>query len=118
MLAEYGSILVLFCAAGVFILGILPASRLIRPKTHDRGNKPADGSGIPASGAAAIRINFRFCVYALLFVIFETASLYLFLWAAAVQKIGAQALVEMGAFLCVLITGLLYAWKTNALRWE
>jgi len=24
----------------------------------------------------------------------------------------------MGAFLCVLVTGLLYAWKTNALRWE
>ena len=59
----------------------------------------------------------RYYVFALLFVIFDVEAVFIFPWAAAVERYGGFGLAVMVAFIVLLLDGLLYAWKRGLLRW-
>ena len=59
----------------------------------------------------------RYYVFALLFVIFDVEAVFIFPWAASIERYGAFGLVVMLAFIVLLLDGLLYAWKRGLLRW-
>jgi NADH-quinone oxidoreductase subunit A len=50
-------------------------------------------------------------------VIFDVEAVFLFPWAGIFEGLGYQAVVEMGIFIGILGTGLLYAWRKGVLRW-
>jgi NADH-quinone oxidoreductase subunit A len=56
-------------------------------------------------------------VFALLFVIFDVEAVFIFPWAAAIERYGAFGLITMLAFIVLLLDGLVYAWKRGLLRW-
>jgi NADH-quinone oxidoreductase subunit A len=56
-------------------------------------------------------------MYALLFVIFDIETVFLFPWAIQFGQLGMFALVEMFIFVGILVVGLIYAWKVKALEW-
>ena len=62
--------------------------------------------------------NFRYYSIALLFVIFDVETVFLYPWAVQYQKLGLFALVEMLIFVLILVVGLAYAWRKRALEWE
>jgi NADH-quinone oxidoreductase subunit A len=62
-------------------------------------------------------MNVRYYVYALLFVIFDVEAVFIFPWAVNVEGLGWFGLVEMGAFVAVLLLGLAYVWRKGLLRW-
>ena len=57
-------------------------------------------------------------VYALLFVVFDIETVFLYPWAVAFGNMGVFILVEMVIFIAILAAGLGYAWKEGALRWR
>jgi NADH:ubiquinone oxidoreductase subunit 3 (subunit A) len=61
-------------------------------------------------------------MYALLFILFDIETVFLFPWAVAfdrlVQSMGLFPLIEMFIFIGILMLGLVYAWKRDALRWQ
>ena len=57
-------------------------------------------------------------LFAILFLMFDVETVFLFLWAAICKNIGGQALYAVGTFLVILVLGLAYAWKKGALRWK
>ena len=59
----------------------------------------------------------RYYVFALLFVIFDVEAVFIFPWAASIERYGAFGLNVMVAFIVLLLDGLLYAWKRGLLRW-
>jgi NADH-quinone oxidoreductase subunit A len=61
----------------------------------------------------------RYYVFALLFVIFDVEAVFIFPWAANIERYGVFGLVEMVmlAFIVLLLDGLVYAWKRGLLRW-
>ena len=63
-------------------------------------------------------MNVRYYLYALLFVIFDVEVIFLYPWAVAAKQLGLFAFVEMLIFLAILLTGLAYAWKKDALKWS
>jgi NADH-quinone oxidoreductase subunit A len=66
---------------------------------------------------AISRFHARYYPMTLLFLAFDVETLYMYPWATVVARVGAPAVVEMFAFLAVLLVGVLWAWREGALRW-
>jgi len=62
-------------------------------------------------------MNVRYYVYALLFVIFDVETVFIFPWAVNVDALGWFGLVEMTAFVAILLLGLAYVWRKGLLKW-
>jgi NADH-quinone oxidoreductase subunit A len=56
-------------------------------------------------------------VVALLFVVFDVEVIFLFPWAVLFRSLGVAGLVEVIVFIAILVVGLYYAWKKDALNW-
>ncbi len=74
--------------------------------------------GFEAFEDARLQFDVRFYLLAILFVIFDLESAFLFPWAIVLDQIGLFGFVEMVLFLVVLLVGYVYAWKKGALQWE
>ena len=108
-----------FVLAGIaFGAGALIAAWLLRPSLPDERKLSTYECGITPVGTPEVKLNIRFYVFALLFVIFDVEILYVYPWAITVREIGPAALADMAVFLAVLFLGLLYAWRKGALVWE
>ena len=75
-----------------------------------------------AFGSSQIQFDMKFYMFALLFILFDIESVFLFPWAVAftawVGSLGFFVILEMFLFLGILVAGLVYAWKKDALRWQ
>ena len=56
-------------------------------------------------------------MFALLFVIFDVEAVFIFPWAASLERYGWFGLITMLIFIVLLLDGLVYAWKRGLLRW-
>ena len=74
--------------------------------------------GFEAFEDAHLQIDVRFYLLAILFVVFDLESAFMFPWAVVLDKIGLFGFVEMVMFLVILLVGYIYAWKKGALQWE
>ena len=57
-------------------------------------------------------------LFAILFLMFEVETVFLFPWAVRVQAMGPDALLSVAFFLFILVLGLAYAWRKGALEWK
>jgi len=74
--------------------------------------------GFEAFEDARLQVDVRFYLLAILFVVFDLESAFLFPWAIVLDQIGLFGFVEMVMFLVILLVGYVYAWKKGALQWE
>ena len=111
--------LILFFIVSVVIVGVgMLASYLLSPSsTNDQKNEIYE-CGIPTQGTSWIQFKVGYYLFAILFLIFDVETVFLFPWAVAMKKIGMVAFVEIVIFIVILGLGLIYAWKKNALKWE
>nr|WP_306220422.1 NADH-quinone oxidoreductase subunit A [Cohnella sp. WQ 127256] len=102
----------------VFPIFVLWLGSLLRPNkpteekatTYESGNEPV--------GDSQIRFNVRYYLYALMFVVFDVETVFLYPWAVAYNQLGLFALVEMFIFAGLLLIGLVYAWRKKVLKWN
>ena len=118
MLNLYGPILIFFVIAAAFPIATLWVASFIRPKPPQSAEKlmPYECGITPESDARG-RYTVRFYIIAILYVIFDVETIYLFPWAIQYQKLGLFGLVEMLVFLGILIVGYFWLWKRGALDW-
>jgi NADH-quinone oxidoreductase subunit A len=92
--------------------------RFVRPDSRAAGDKlkPYE-CGIPPEGDARGRYSVRFYIIAMLFVIFDVETIFLFPWAVQYRRLGLFGLVEMLVFLGILIVGYIWIYKRGALEW-
>jgi NAD(P)H-quinone oxidoreductase subunit 3 len=69
-------------------------------------------------GTAWVQIRVSFYLFAILFVIFDVETVFLYPWAVAYRQLGLFAFVEMLLFVAILLVGLAYAWRKGALEWK
>lgn len=74
--------------------------------------------GIPTRGQSWMQFKVGYYLFAILFLMFDVETVFLFPWAAVVQDLGVYGLVSIFFFIVVLILGLAYAWKKGALEWK
>jgi len=97
--------------------------KLIRPESRVGPAKfqPYE-CGIPAESNARGRYSARFYVVAMLFVIFDVETIFLFPWAIlyhswVIAHRGAFAIISMFVFLGILLIGYIWLYKKGALDW-
>jgi NADH:ubiquinone oxidoreductase subunit 3 (subunit A) len=73
--------------------------------------------GLETVGETWVQFKVQYYIYALVFVIFDVETVFLYPWAVAYNHLGLFALVEMFIFLGILLIGLFYAWRKGALNW-
>ncbi len=96
----------------------LSASKLLRPSTRGPERRTTYESGMEPVGGAWIQFNIRYYMFALVFVIFDVETVFLYPWAVAFHKLGVLAFIEALIFIAILIIGLVYAWRKGALEWS
>lgn len=112
-------IVVIFIALGILLpIVALSLGRLLRPHKPDEKKLSTYESGNIPVGESHIRFNIRYYLFALMFVIFDVETAFLYPWAVAFDKLGLFALIEMFIFVALLVVGLIYAWKKKVLKWS
>ena len=99
---------------GGLLLGLAAA---IRPSKPNYDKLVAYESGVDPVGMGWSQSQIRYYVFALLFVIFDVEAVFLFPWAASIERYGTFGLIAMLIFIVLLLDGLVYAWKRGLLRW-
>ena len=108
----------IFGLVGVALVGVfLGIGRILRPSKPTLAKTEAYESGVEPTGDMWSQANIRYYVFALLFVIFDVEAVFIFPWAASIERYGAFGLITMLAFIILLLDGLVYAWKRGLLRW-
>lgn len=111
-------VVAIFIGLAIFLpVAALTIGKLLRPNkpvavkytTYESGNEPF--------GEGQIRFNIRYYLFALMFVIFDVETVFMYPWAVAYRELGLFALIEMLVFAALLLVGLLYAWKKKVLKW-
>ena len=107
-----------FLVVGIaFVLVTLGLSRLLQPRKPESVKSEIYECGVEPVGPSWVQFKIGYYVYALLFVLFDVETAFLYPWAVALKALPVFALVEMIVFI-VLGLGLLYAWKEGALAWR
>ena len=102
-----------------FLLVLFPviASRVLSPKKPNSIKNTVYECGVETEGETWVQFKVQYYIYALVFVIFDVETVFLYTWAAAYNRLDLFALVQMTIFLFILLDGLFYAWKKGALEW-
>ena len=116
-LAGYIPIFLFMALAFAFPVVTLLVASLIRPHSGGRGKLMPYECGVDPDSDARQRYAIRYYVVAILFVIFDVETIFLFPWAIIYRQLAFFGLVEMLVFLGILIVGYIWIIKKGALDW-
>lgn len=120
---QFGPLLLLLGVSVVFPSAAIIASWLfsrfrIRVDNPTPVKTSTYESGMQTIGPTWARFNFRYYFYALVFVIFDIETVFLYPWAVQLRQLSLFGLVEMVIFIGILGVGFAYAWRKQALEWK
>jgi len=117
MLDAYIPIFIFILVAIAFAFGTLIVAWLVRPAKHHPVKFEPYECGIEPITDARDRYSIRYYLVAMLFVIFDVETVFLFPWAVVMDRLMLFGFIEAVVFLFILIVGYFYAWKRGALEW-
>jgi NADH-quinone oxidoreductase subunit A len=117
LLGSYIPVLIfILIALSLPVVG-LGVGRLLRPFKPNADKLMPYECGVDPEGDARDRFSVRFYIIAILFVIFDVETIFLFPWAVIYNRLALFGFIEMVIFLGILIVGYFYVWKKGALEW-
>jgi len=117
MPSGYLPIFIFLASAILFPTVTIIVAKLIRPSAPSLTKLEAYECGIKAASDSRGRYTVRFYIIAILFVIFDVETIFLFPWAIRYKSLGWFGVAEMVVFLAILIVGYIWAYKKGALEW-
>lgn len=99
------------------IIAALVIPRLIAPRKPNPIKQQTYECGIETVGDTWIQFKAQYYIFALVFLIFDVETVFLFPWAVAFDFLPFFAVMEGVIFVLILVAGLLYAWRKGALEW-
>src|SRR5215216_937405 len=113
----YIPIIIFFLIAALLPVVLLGLSRLLHRRVFEREKLLPYECGVDPIGDARERFSVRFYIVAMLFLVFDVETIFLFPWAIIYDKLALFGLVEMLVFIGILVVGYYYAWQKGALEW-
>ena len=117
MISAYIPVLLFLLIAIAFVIVVFIVSWLAQPAKYNKVKLEPYECGIEPKTGARDRYSIRYYLVAMLFVIFDVETVFLFPWAVILDELAWFGLIEMFVFLAILIVGYVYAWRTGALEW-
>jgi NADH-quinone oxidoreductase subunit A len=114
---NYVPIFVFLLVAFLVAAGTLVVATIVRPNNPEKVKGQPYECGIEPVDDARQRYTVRFYIIAILFVVFDVETIFLFPWAAQFKALGAFGFLEMLVFLGILVLGYVWVWKKGALEW-
>src|SRR5712692_10026541 len=119
MTAGFVPIVILLVIAGAFGVLSLAASWLLAPKRAVKAKFDPYECGIePVRLPAKEQFPVKFYVVAMLFIIFDIETIFMYPWAVAYRSLGLFGLVEMIVFIGLVFVAYLFVWQKGGLEWE
>jgi NADH-quinone oxidoreductase subunit A len=120
---QYGLVLILSLVAVIIPVSIILVSWLaqfirIRPHKPSLTKSDVYECGMETMGGRWVQFNFRYYLYALLFLIFDVLAIFIYPWAVQLKSLGFPAYLQMLAFVLLLSLGWVYAWRKGAMEWR
>ena len=113
----YIPIFIFVLVAFGFALFTIFASQLLHPSRYNKVKLEPYECGIEPLTDARDRYSIRYYLVAMLFLIFDVETVFMFPWAVNLDRLGLFGFIEMLVFLFILIVGYFYAWRKGALEW-
>ena len=115
----YLTLLVVVILTAIALVAVaLGIARAISPRSFNPQKGEAYECGIPTRGKSWMQFKVGYYLFAILFLVFDVETVFLFPWAVVVQDLGIYGLVSIIFFLVILVLGLAYAWRKGALEWK
>ena len=117
MPSGYLPIFIFLAIAILFPTVTIIVAKLIRPSAPSITKLEAYECGIKAASDSRGRYTVRFYIIAILCVIFDVETIFLFPWAIRYKTLGWFGVAEVVVFLAILVVGYIWAYKKGALEW-
>ncbi len=104
--------------AMVLVIAAYLIAKLVGPRSYNKVKGEPFECGVPTRGTSWLPVSIGYYLFAILFLMFDVETVFLYPWAVAVKQFGSMALVSVGFFLLVLVFGLAYAGRNGALEWK
>jgi NADH-quinone oxidoreductase subunit A len=112
----FAGVLVVLALVAALLSGAYAAAALARINAAPVLVTAFTGGWPPAEHAVS-RFHVRWYPATLLFLAFDMEMIFMYPWTLVISTVGRSAVIEMFAFLAVLMAGVAYAWREGALRW-
>ncbi len=117
-LPAYLPILFLLVLSTLFAVGSIVAASRLTPRNWTAAKLAAYECGITPEGPdEKERFPVKFYLIAMLFIVFDIETAFMYPWAVAFDELKIFGLIEMGVFLAILLAAYAYVWKRGALEW-
>ena len=115
---EFEVLFILLILSILFALCMLICSVLVAPKTKNELKELPYESGVKITSLKKVKFNIQFLVYAILFLIFDIETIFIFPFALSFDFLGLFAFIEITIFLSLLLFGLIYVIRKRMLRFR
>lgn len=114
----YFPVLIMLVIAIVMAVAFVTLSSLLGPKKYEKVKFDVYECGVDPFTSSTVRVSVKFYLVAILFLLFDLESAFLYPWAILFRSLGLFGFIEMVVFLGILLAGLIYVWKKGALEWQ
>ena len=111
-------LIVVILTAIALVAVAMGIARSISPRSFNPQKGESYECGIPTRGKSWMQFRVGYYLFAILFLMFDVETMFLFPWAVVVQELGVAGLVSVIFFIVILVLGLAYAWRKGALEWK
>ncbi|NJC98385.1 MAG: NADH-quinone oxidoreductase subunit A [Anaerolineales bacterium] len=108
----------LFFIVGLIIpVGAIVMAWMLGPKKPNPIKLSTYECGIETVGDSWVQFKAQYYIFALVFLIFDVETVFLFPWAVKLGQLGLFAVIEGLIFILILVAGLVYTWRKGMLEW-
>ena len=118
MLESYIPIAILFIVATVIAALMIAIGIIFGPRRKTFRKSAPYESGMQPIGPGTRRMNVRYYLVAVLFILFDVEIIFFYPWAVTFRALGFFGFVEMLVFVAILLVGYIYVWKKGAFEWD
>ncbi len=118
MLAAYIPIAILFIVATAIAVLVIVIGVVFGPRRRTFRKSSPYESGMMPIGPGARRMNVRYYLVAVLFILFDVEIIFFYPWAVTFRALGLFGFIEMLIFVAILMVGYVYVWKKGAFEWD
>ncbi|MDI9605270.1 MAG: NADH-quinone oxidoreductase subunit A [Bacteroidota bacterium] len=104
-------------AGVVLVVGGMLIALLISPRSLNFQKGEPYECGLPTHGTSWMQFRVGYYLYAILFLMFDVVTIFLFPWSTVVRELGVTGFVSVLFFIGIMSLGLAYAWKKGVLKW-
>lgn len=115
----YFTLLIVVILTAIALVAVaLGIAKAISPRSYNPQKGEAYECGIPTRGKSWMQFRVGYYLFAILFLMFDVETMFLFPWAVVMRSLGPAGLLSVLFFLFILVLGLAYAWRKGALKWQ